>query len=792
MKRVFACGLLAIGTLLPCAMQSPAEEQANGSSSFSLLQQQPNSWQFEYRPAPVASAMIDVDGVPHLLFPGGATGFEGDPGKPQLPVEALSLGVPDGAELRMEVTDPVYAEVVNQLVAPNPAYTYTEENEAVPHYIKNSVFYSQNRFFPSQTVVVDRPYTIRQQRISTIRIVPYQYNPATKVLRQLLKATLNIRMVSSSGRPLDLLPTSAPPDPQFEQVYRSLMWNYDQARQWRKPVAAYQTDHSPDSIGDWFETGRTYYRILIANDGWYKVTKADLAAAGANTSQIDLNTLRVFGKGEQVPLMIRPDTTIEFYAMMHYGDSTYVDEFTDTNTYFLTWGGTVQGLRFTTVSQPGGPPGQNIVSAKVTRHFENNNWYFPGTTQADVEETEQVPGEGWTWGQPPEWLFAGTSRTYSFTLDTIDWNMTSSGIRVRTFGTTAPSPSVSHHARFWINDSLVGDITFPQRSEGFLSNIFPTGILGTDTGTLKISSIPTESGPNQFYLDWFEIDYWRYLRARNNQLFFVSPTSSGPNPALFTVDGFTNPQIDVFDLTGRRRIAGGTITGTPGSGYSIAFRDTFSTAKKYLVVCSGGPRSVLPLSPKTFTDIRVNATGADYMIISHKFFMAAAQRLGAHRQAVNNVRVKVVDVQEIYDEFNYGVFNGLVIKNFLRHAYLNWPTPALAHVLLFGDACWDYKRYISSTTQINYVPAYGHPVGDNWFGCFNPDTTFIPSLLIGRLPVKDSLQAQVTAAKVMGYDNYALGDWNKSYMFITGGITVSEQITFNNPLNSFTLTPSRL
>jgi hypothetical protein len=786
MRRVIANSFIVFGSLV-WVVSSDAKEQAQGPGPFSLLQQEPNGWEFEYMPAIAPTATIELDGVPHQLFVGGGAGFDEEPGKPQLPVEALSLGVPDGCELRVEVVNPIYTEVLNQLVAPNPVYTYTQEKEAVPHYARNATFYSQNRFFPSQTVLVDRPFAIRQQRVSTIRIAPCQYNPVTKVLKQLVKATLSIRMVPLTDRPLDLSPTSSSPDPQFEHMYKGLILNYDQAKQWRQPITSMQKDSHLDPTRDWFETGRTYYRILIANDGWYKVTKDDLTAAGANTSQIDLPTLRIFGKGEQIPLMIRPDTTIEFYAMMNYGDSTYVDEFNDTNTYFLTWGGTVQGLRFTTVVQPAGPPGQNIVSAKVTRHVEQNNWYYAGATQADVEETELVPGEGWAWGQPPEWFIPGAQRTYSFVSNAIDRSVTTSGIRVRMFGTNESSPPTSHRAAFSINDgSLFGDITFPQRSEGFLSTLFPTASLSSDSSTLTISSIPTGSGPNQFYLDWFEIDYWRYLRSRNDQLFFTSPMSSGSSPVLFTVSGFSSTQIDVFELTGHRKITGGTVTGDsvdPGSGYSIAFRDTFSTAKEYLVVCTGGPRSVLPLSPKIFSDLRVNTIGSDYMIISHKLFMAAAQHLGAHRQAVNNVRVKVVDVQDIYDEFNYGVFNGEVIKNFLRYAYLQWPTPALTYVLFFGDACWDYKRYISSTTQINYVPSHGHPVGDNWFGCFNPDTSFIPSLLIGRLPVKDSVQAQHAVAKIIGYDSYALGDWNKSFMFITGGITPSEQISFNYSAN---------
>jgi hypothetical protein len=198
--------------------------------------------------------------------------------------------------------------------------------------------------------------------------MPYQYNPVTKVLHRLLKATIRVHLISTNGKSIDTSPVSVQSaDPFFEKEFKSLMNNYDQAKQWRQEERFPAKDSPSDSTRDWFETGRTYYRIDIARDGWYKVTTADLAAAGVNTSTIDVPSIKVFGKGLEIPLVVRPDTTIEFYAIHNYGDSTYVDTFTDTSAYFLTWGGTA-GLRFAPTPQPGGTVGSTIVSARVTRH----------------------------------------------------------------------------------------------------------------------------------------------------------------------------------------------------------------------------------------------------------------------------------------------------------------------------------------------------------------------------------------------------------------------------------------
>lgn len=763
-----------------------AVAHAGGGGAFRLIMADAEGWTYEYTGGRHIQTTIIIGGEPHILFEGEG----GREGEPHLPVDALVLGIPFNALVNVEVINPVYELSVNQLIAPNPSYSFDEERNAIPEYRKDAAVYARNGWYPERQFYVDQPVTIRQQRVAVVRLRPFQYNAATGTLRRITGATLRIRLINGAGS----LPgvVAATPDPQFEQVYASMLHNYEQAKQWRG-LEAQVSDGGPDPTRDWFETGRTYYRIRIAHDGWYKVTKADLAAAGANVSMIEVPSLRVYGRGLQVPLIVRPDTTIEFYAVRNYGDSTYIDFFTDTSSYFLTWGGTA-GTRYTAIPQPGGVPGVEVWSAAVTRHFEQNNYYYVGTGEAEEINIHTNPGEGWTWGTFGEWFFPGTVRTYAFSLDTIDFpGGPLAGIRVRLFSTTADSPWVDHQATVWVNDSLVAQLSFEGRSEGFLNATFPTDWLLNGENILKISSGFTPTIPNQFYLDWFEIDYRRFLRARNDQIVFVSPVSSGSNPARFHVMGFTSPDIEVRDTTGRRIITGGSVNLEADGKYSITFADTFSSARTYVVTASPGALPVLPLLAKTFTDIRVNPGGADYVVITHRNFLASALQLAAHRQVNNSVRTKVIDVQDIYDEFNYGVFNATKLKTFLQFAYENWAAPAPTYLLLFGDASWDYHGYLPTTVKVNYVPTYGRPSSDNWFACFNPhpDSTFLPSLVVGRLPVQDSIEAARVVNKVIGYDSYTPGEWNKNFMMVTGGDSPSQQQQFNSLsdgiINSFIL-----
>lgn len=768
MRSYRLLGLLCVICLF-CTLA--AAGPTSGVRSFKITESNPEGWTLEYTHEPVHSTTLDIDGIPHTVF-STALADPAKVGEPQLPFETFTLGIPFDASVTVTLLDPLFDVVENQNIAPVPGHTITAEQEAIEVRTKNGPAYSQSRLFPLNSIEVGQPYTIRQQRMVTVRLWPYQYNPATKTLKRLLSGRLKVNLTSGKN---DSFGGQSKSDPHFEDVYKSLVCNYDQAKQWRRSSSGLIAN-GPDPTRDWFETGRTYYRIKIAQDGWYKVTTADLEAAGANTAQIDPGSLKLYGNGEEIPLVIRPDTSVEFYAVRNSGDSTYLDLYSDTSHYWLTWGGGA-GLRFTPTPQPGGTPSLNILSSQVTQHVEQNLGYYQGTTTIEIIQNGEIPGEGWRW----DLFYPNTTLTENFTLDSVfTGGDTLANIRVRLFGTTVDSPGLDHNAKFWMNDSLIGSVSFNARTGVTYAAAFPLRWLVNGNNRLKIQSIPTANPVNQFYLDWFEVDYSRKLKALNSQIVFSSPQVDGGSPAMFTVSGFTNSQIEVYDLDARRAITGGGVSGDSLTGFSIGFQDTFSVQRKYLVVSASGAKAVPPLSQKVFSDIRVNPQGADYVIITHSNFRTSAQQLASHRESVNAVRAKVIDVQDIYDEFNYGIEDWTALKSFIRFAYQNWPAPVPSNLLLFGDACWDNHAYLPTTIKNNFVPAYGLPAGDNWFGCLDSVTQIIPSLFIGRIPVEDSIQAQRMVAKLVTYDSYPVGEWNKNFLLITGGTSPGEQSTFNS------------
>ena len=221
------------------------------------------------------------------------------------------------------------------------------------------------------------------------------------------------------------------------------------------------------------------------------------------------------------------------------------------------------------------------------------------------------------------------------------------------------------------------------------------------------------------------------------------------------------------------------LTGS-GTNYYVTFGDTLAQSKKYVAVSERGVKYPKAAELDIFTDIKSIDSGADLVIIAHKRFINSANRLAEYRASHNGLRVKVVDVQEIYDEFNYGLLNPGAIKDFLKYAYDYWQAPAPSYLILFGDASWDFKKNLGESVKENYIPSYGNPVSDNWFVCFDGKGDFLPEMFVGRIPVESVEQAEIVVDKIIAYENTPTGNWKKNVLFITGGFNKSEQRMFMN------------
>lgn len=171
--------------------------------------------------------------------------------------------------------------------------------------------------------------------------------------------------------------------------------------------------------------------------------------------------------------------------------------------------------------------------------------------------------------------------------------------------------------------------------------------------------------------------------------------------------------------------------------------------------------------------------GADWICITSSIFKDEALILSEYREkhlnGFQNPIAKVITIDEIYDNFSYGVRDPGAIKRFLLHTAQSW-LPAPSFVLLFGKGTYDYKNLKSLTSPQNFVPI--HTFGPNidlssllatnqtvdvWFVDFDWNTR--PDIPIGRVTVTSKLEAKQWVDKIIDFESSS-GEWRNRVIIL--------------------------
>jgi len=177
------------------------------------------------------------------------------------------------------------------------------------------------------------------------------------------------------------------------------------------------------------------------------------------------------------------------------------------------------------------------------------------------------------------------------------------------------------------------------------------------------------------------------------------------------------------------------------------------------------------------------ANGADLTIITHPAFRSASERLAAYRRSADTLRVRVVDVESVYDEFNNGVKSWRALHRFLHYADTNWAAPAPTAVLLMGNASTDPMLRLRTpqiSREVDYVPTFGNPVSDYHLTVAPQDSSLQYQMLIGRIPATTVPEAEGTVDKIISYETGPPAEWNTRHLFLDGGLDVGEVLGHYN------------
>lgn len=717
--------------------------------------------------------VTEVDGqmFTEVSLDGWATSNK--PGEPSLPFSTAMIGVPFGVDLSLEIIPgPSKLIVLDAPVLPGTSQIWQQDlnlEQAINPLQTNfdfvvkpdNHFYASNSTYPSALVEIVSDGVLRDQRIVSIAFYLIQYNPVNRTLRVFENVTVSIKfsgnmVQNESGKNAFVNP--------FDTILSGSLKNYLSAKNWRVPVDQLHMsdrvveDHSDGSafVTDW-QPPTPAWRISTEDSGLFTIDYDDLAAAGVLLSNPNPKNFCIFWQGVELAIDVigEEDDNFDLQDQILFYAPDFKSKYTGFDAFWLTVSDT-PGLRIT--PRAGAPLEGGLVTSYHQEYRHENNLYYRSILKG-TDDFERFVGE---YIRAQE----GNPSEISLSFEANSLALGPAELSLRVFGFNySDMLNPDHHLKVYLNDIIIGQ-AYWDGSNWLELTLDVAGHLNEGGNTLRLE-LPNDLGLGTeiVFLDWFTINYPRATRAINDRLEYRYQQSGH---WLFNLEDFsTNDRSylriwDVSNIGNPVEIIDYEIITQGSNDYTLTFGDEILTGKRYLAIDLREANQVSSIESDNASNLLNPAFPPQMVIISHAEFLTEAERLADYRRSVG-VEALAVDVQDVYDEFAYGVVDPQAIKDYLSFALDNWNTE---FVLLLGDGHYDPKDYLGFGRS-NYIPAF-LAYTDPWWGETAADNRYVtlvgddlmPDMMLGRLTVNTLLDATRVVNKIISYEAASLSrEW---------------------------------
>ncbi len=465
-------------------------------------------------------------------------------------------------------------------------------------------------------------------------------------------------------------------------------------------------------------------KVGVKESGFYRISRSDLQTNGFDVNA-PTERWQLYANGVEQAINVGDNGEyIEFYGR---GIETLDSE---TQLYFLVVG-TQNGRRIGSTFRR--RVGGSVVSESYSQSFYKKERQFYSSTILNGDAQNYF---GTIVG-------AGNS-TINFNLSGVDFSSVNSSLDLTLQGVT----TVPHNVKVSINNIEVGTITGNNFNSMVKRFNFLTSVLREGANSLQLISLNPSSSGDVTAFDSMKVNFARRYRAEQNRISFYVP-----NYKASYVENFTSPNIRVFDTTNPDApvlISGLSVEQTGGT-YRVLL--PANRGRVMYAVADSGFSTAASVSKNLPSTLSTTANNGELVIITHKDFSAQAEEWATYRRA-QGLSVKVVDIDDVFDEFNYGILNPDSIRSFLQYAKNNWQT-APNYTLLIGDATYDPKNYIGEASG-NLIPTrmvdtiYSETGSDETMADFNDDG--LAEIAIGRIPLRTASSVTLLFNKITTFE----------------------------------------
>ena len=697
-------------------------------------------------------------------------------GEPKIPVSIENIGIPFGVDFVLSVTPgekstrvlshPILPESTQSIDWDEIAFDdgYLQAIESDNKIIEHSEIYAANRPYPGSLAKVTSDGVLRHQRVIGVSLYPVQYVPVTRelIIYEYLEVTINfsgLRKYQYSEPVYDSI--------FYEDFFRDYLLNYNSSIGWReKPDNS--NSNAERNVLSWKPPDHGW-RVYVREEGFYKLGYDELDLAGLPVDSLNPQTFQIFNLGDEVAIHVEGQNDATFDSgdyILFYGQS--IDsKYTSDNIYWLTFGNTLEGLRMGNRDVfPG--TGEILPSYMFNNQMEENNIYW---STAPGDETL----ERWFW----EYILTTNPQTKSYTFSVPHLFPGQATLEIRMLGYLQNPINPDHHVKVYLENSLgttlIGEVWWDGITWEILEVSIEADLLQAGDNTIIIECpVDTGVGADWVFIDKINLKYPRTYKADNNKLEF---TIEEMGVWKYYVEGFTTGDVAVYDVsdpTSVFQLTGGVVA-TAGTDYTFQFEDANTTSKSYWVITDEAASAVSRIEQDIPSNLQIPLNSADYLIITHGSLSNHAEILRSFRVS-QGLEAIMVDVQDIYDEFSFGIVDPHAIRDFLAYAIQNWDLIP-SFVLLFGDGHFNPKGYnlsVYDNLQESLIPPYLSPVdptlletaADNRYVTLVGDD-ILPDMMLGRLAVNNTEEAAAVVEKIIAYETTPPpGDWRKQILLV--------------------------
>ncbi|MEJ2749978.1 MAG: C25 family cysteine peptidase, partial [Anaerolineae bacterium] len=287
------------------------------------------------------------------------------------------------------------------------------------------------------------------------------------------------------------------------------------------------------------------------------------------------------------------------------------------------------------------------------------------------------------------------------------------------------------------------------------------------------------------FLNRITVNYQRQLTADGDELIF---TDLDGGARQFRVNGFseTNPaNVLVWNVTVPTTTLEIPMTGhISGDTYNIG--SSHAAGAEFIATTINNVHTPT-ISQYVPTSLEPAGGGTDWLAITHADFAAQAQTLASHRASFSNLQTMVVDIEDIVNQYGYGLPLPSAIRDYLNHS-LSW-TPQPHYVVIFGGATlnprnldcqseycpgglgiWDKDQKTFVVTDLVYEDRFQGliPSDHSLVMLDNGNDPLLPDMAIGRIPANTAAEAGAAVAKIIQFETNQLtaAPWQKNILFV--------------------------